>query len=68
MSWNFLPYCIYYCDFLLNFNMYVDGIVKLIVFCAVYFSASIVFKLEAYQSSKDVVCSLLNKTRKIEKK
>lgn len=60
--------CSYLVGFLINFNMYVDGIVKLIVFCAVYFSASIVFKLEAYQSSKDVVYSLLNKTRKIEKK
>lgn len=60
--------CSYLVGILLGFNMYVDGLVKLIVFCTVYFSMSVAFKLEAYQSAKDVVCSFLNKTKIFKKK
>ena len=48
---------------LLSFNMYVDGLIKIIVFFLLYFGVSVIFKLDVYQSFKDVVNSFLNKTK-----
>ena len=47
----------------LNTNIYVDGIIKLAVFCITYFGISMLFKMEAFISTKDVLNSLLHKTK-----
>ena len=49
---------------LLHTNIYLDGAVKLTVFCLVYFSVSAVLRLDAFLSTKDVIYSLLNKYTK----
>lgn len=49
---------------LLHTNIYVEGAVKLVVFCLVYFSVSAVLKLDAFLSTKDVIYNLLNRYTK----
>jgi len=60
--------CSYLIGSVFDFNMYVDGLVKAAIFCVIYISASIIFKLEAYVSTKDVVDNLLNKISILRKK
>jgi uncharacterized membrane protein YfcA len=45
----------YGCGYLLNLDMYPDGIVKLIVYLAIYLGWSFVFKPEAYTYSMSII-------------
>ena len=48
----------------LHLNMYVEGAIQLVLFGAVYLGLSVLFKLDAFVFTKDVVGSLIYKIRK----
>ena len=54
--------------YVLHLNMYVEGIIQLIVFCFIYLFISISFKFDAYSSTKDIVIDLVLKKRKLVRK
>jgi O-antigen/teichoic acid export membrane protein len=46
----------------LNCNMYLTGFLQLLVFLGLYFAGSILFKIKAFEATKEVFGILLNKT------
>lgn len=56
--------CAFLLGLFLNLNIYLEGIIKIVVFCMIYFSVSAVFKLDAFLSTKEVIYSLLNRYKK----
>lgn len=48
----------------LHLNMYVEGAIKLVLFGVVYFGLSMLFKLDAFAFTKDVVGNLIHKIKK----
>ena len=47
-----------------HLNMYVEGAIQLVIFAAIYLGLSLLFKLEAFAFSKEVVGSFIHKTIK----
>lgn len=54
----------YFCCNLFDFNMYVDGVVKLVVFCLIYMGWSHFFRPEAYVYAKSVMDPFISKFKK----
>ena len=54
----------YLCGRLLHFDMYLDGVVKLLVYAVLYLGWSFAFKPEAFLNSKDIVLPLFSKIKK----
>lgn len=54
----------YGCGYLLHFGMYSDGIVKLLVYVALYMGWSFIFKPDAFNYFVDVINPLLSKLRR----
>ena len=54
----------YYISSLLDLQLYADGIVKLLIFVAIYMGWSLVLKPEAYSYSKTILAPLKSKLRK----
>lgn len=52
------------CGWLLHLNMYLDGVVKILVYVALYLGWSFVFKSEAFLNFKDIVIPLFSKLKK----
>ena len=51
------------CGFLLHFDMYIDGIVKFIVFTALYIGWSVIFKPEAFENFKSIIIPFFSKIK-----
>lgn len=58
----------YGCGYLLKLNLYPDGIVKLLVYAAVYLGWSFIAKPEAFVYSKSIINPMLSKSRKRKQK
>ena len=58
----------YGCGYLLNFDMYPDGILKLLVYSAIYLGWSFLAKPEAFVYFKSVVDPMISKVRKRKQK
>lgn len=54
----------YGCGYLLHLNMYADGIVKMLVYAALYLGWSYAFKPEAFLNFKDIVVPFVSKMKK----
>lgn len=57
----------YACGRLLNLSLYPDGIVKLLIYAAIYLGWSFIFKPEAYNYFKTVLDTLFSRFRKRKK-
>ena len=57
----------YACGRLLNLSLYPDGIVKLLIYAAIYWGWSFIFKPEAYNYFKTVLDTLFSRFRKRKK-
>ncbi len=51
----------YTCGRLLHFNMYLDGVVKLVVYASLYAAWSLLFKPDAFVYFKDIVAPMLSR-------
>lgn len=51
----------YTCGRLLHFDMYLDGVVKLVVYASLYAAWSLLFKPDAFVYFKDIVAPMLSK-------
>ena len=58
----------YGCGYLLKLNMYPDGIVKLLVYSAIYLGWSFLAKPEAFVYFKSIINPMLSKIRKSKQK
>ncbi|MBR4560696.1 MAG: lipopolysaccharide biosynthesis protein [Bacteroidales bacterium] len=58
----------YVCGYFLHLNMYLDGIMKLVVYVVLYFGWSFVFKPDAYKYFLTVLDSLFSKFKKNKQK
>ena len=54
----------YACGYFLHLSMYPDGIVKLLVYAALYLGWSFIFKPDAYKYFLTVLGTLVSKTKK----
>lgn len=57
----------YLCGRVLHFDMYLDGIVKTLVYAVLYLGWSFAFKPEAFLNFKDIVVPLFSKIKKTKK-
>lgn len=57
----------YLCGLFLQLDMYIDGLVKLFVYAALYLGWSFVFKPEAFLNFRDIVIPYISKIKKIRK-
>lgn len=57
----------YTCGRVLHFDMYLDGIVKMLVYAMLYLGWSFAFKPEAFLNFKDIVVPLFSKIKKKKK-
>ena len=55
----------YYISSLFGLQLYADGVVKLLIFVAIYMGWSLVFKPEAYSYTKTILAPMVSKLKKI---
>ena len=58
---SFAAFVAFGCGYLLPFNMYWDGLIKLLVVIVIYIGWSFIFKPEAYNYFKTIITPLFNK-------
>ena len=54
----------YYISTLFDLHLYIDGLVRLLIFASIYMMLSLGFKLEAYSYTKTIIAPMLTKIKK----